>query len=211
MEAWMARYTGSVCKLCRREGQKLFLKGDRCYFKCAFERRNYPPGEHGQSREKQKDYGIRLREKQKIRRIYGILEKQFRRYFRLAERQRGVTGENLLRILESRLDNMVYRSGLASSRPEARQLVLHNHFSVNGQKVNIPSYLTNAGDVIQVKERSKSIERIERAIESAQQRGIPEWLELDQDRMQVTVRTLPTRDQVPESIEEQLVVELYSK
>ena len=207
----MARYTGPVCKLCRREGQKLFLKGERCYFKCAFERRNYPPGQHGQAREKQKDYGIRLREKQKIRRIYGILEKQFRRYFRLAERQKGITGENLLRILESRLDNMVYRSGLASSRADARQLVLHNHFTINGRKVNIPSYLTNAGDVIQVKEKSQSLERIERAIESAQQRGIPEWLELDQDRMQVTVKALPTRDQVPESIEEQLVVELYSK
>jgi len=207
----MARYTGPVCKLCRREGQKLFLKGERCYFKCAFEHRNYPPGEHGQVREKQKDYGIRLREKQKIRKIYGILEKQFKRYFRLAERQKGVTGQNLLRILESRLDNMVYRSGFASSRAEARQLVLHNHFTINGRKVNIPSYLTNAGDVIQVKEKSQSLERIERAIESAQQRGIPEWLELDQGRMQVTVKALPMRDQVPESIEEQLVVELYSK
>ena len=207
----MARYTGPVCKLCRREGQKLFLKGERCYFKCAFEHRNYPPGEHGQVREKQKDYGIRLREKQKIRKIYGILEKQFKRYFRLAERQKGVTGQNLLRILESRLDNMVYRSGFASSRAEARQLVLHNHFTINGRKVNIPSYLTNAGDVIQVKEKSQSLERIERAIESAQQRGIREWLELDQGRMQVTVKALPMRDQVPESIEEQLVVELYSK
>ena len=207
----MARYTGPVCKLCRREGQKLFLKGERCYFKCAFEHRNYPPGQHGQAREKQKDYGIRLREKQKIRKIYGILEKQFKRYFRLAERQKGVTGQNLLRILESRLDNMVYRSGFASSRAEARQLVLHNHFTINGRKVNIPSYLTNAGDVIQVKEKSQSLERIERAIESAQQRGIPEWLELDQGRMQVTVKALPMRDQVPESIEEQLVVELYSK
>ena len=207
----MARYTGPVCKLCRREGQKLFLKGERCYFKCAFERRGYAPGEHGQSREKQKDYGIRLREKQKIRRIYGILERQFRKYFHTAERQKGITGENLLRMLESRFDNMVYRSGFASSRAEARQLVLHNHFVVNGQKVNIPSYMTKAGDVIQVKERSRSIERIERAMESVQQRGIPEWLELDQDRMQVIVKTLPTRDQVPESIEEQLVVELYSK
>jgi small subunit ribosomal protein S4 len=207
----MARYTGSVCKLCRREGQKLFLKGERCYVKCALERRNYPPGEHGQVREKQKDYGIRLREKQKIRRIYGILERQFRRYFHLAERQKGVTGENLLRILESRLDNVVYRSGLASSRADARQLVLHNHFTVNGKKVNIPSYLTEADDVIQVKERSRSIKRIEDAMESAQQRGIPEWLELDRDGMRVTIKALPTRDQVSESIEEQLVVELYSK
>jgi small subunit ribosomal protein S4 len=200
-----------VCKLCRREGQKLFLKGERCYFKCAFERRNYPPGQHGQIREKQKDYGIRLREKQKIRRIYGILEKQFRRYFHLAERQRGVTGENLLRILETRFDNTVYRSGLAASRAEARQLVLHNHFTVNGKKVNIPSYSTKAGDVIQVTDKSKGIEKIQRAVEAAQQRGIPEWLELDREKMQVTVTALPARDQIPESIEEQLVVELYSK
>lgn len=207
----MAKHTGPVCKLCRREGQKLFLKGERCYFKCAFERRNYPPGQHGQIREKQKDYGIRLREKQKIRRIYGILEKQFRRYFHTAERQRGVTGENLLRILESRFDNMVYRSGLAASRPEARQLVLHNHFTVNNKKVNIPSYSTSAGDVIQVKDKSKGVEKIKRAMEAAQQRGIPEWLELDRDRMQVAVKMLPTRDQIPESIEEQLVIELYSK
>ena len=207
----MAKYTGPVCKLCRREGQKLFLKGERCYFKCAFERRNYPPGQHGQIREKQKDYGIRLREKQKIRRIYGVLERQFRRYFHLAERQRGVTGDNLLRILESRFDNMIYRSGLAASRAEARQLVLHNHFTVNGRKMNIPSYSAKAGDIIQVKETSKGVEKIQRAIEAAQQRGIPEWLELDRDRMQVTIKSLPARDQIPESIEEQLVIELYSK
>jgi small subunit ribosomal protein S4 len=207
----MARYTGPVCKLCRREGQKLFLKGDRCYFKCAFERRNYPPGEHGQVREKQKDYGIRLREKQKIRRIYGILERQFRRYFHNAERQKGITGENLIRILESRFDNIVYRSGLASSRAEARQLVLHNHFILNGKKSNIPSCLIKTGDLIQVKDSSKSIDRIQNAIEASEQRGIPEWLELDRERMQVTVTSLPTREQVPESIQEQLVVELYSK
>ncbi len=207
----MARYTGPVCKLCRREGEKLFLKGERCHFKCALERRNYPPGEHGQRRGKQKDYGIRLREKQKIRRIYGILEKQFRLYFREAERQKGVTGENLLRMLESRFDNMVYRSGLAVSRPEARQLVLHNHFTLNGGKVNIPSSLLKAGDVIQVKERSRSIQKIEMAMEAAQQRGVPEWLEVEQDKMQITVKALPTRDQVPETIEEQLVIELYSK
>jgi small subunit ribosomal protein S4 len=207
----MARYTGPVCKLCRREGEKLFLKGERCYFKCAFERRSYAPGQHGQSREKQKDYGIRLREKQKIRRIYGILEKQFRRYFRIAERQRGITGENLIRILESRFDNMVYRAGLASSRAEARQLVLHNHFTVNGQKVNIPSYATREGDVIQVKEKSRSVRKIEAAIEAAQQRGVSEWLDVDQDKMQVVIKALPTREQVPETIQEQLVVELYSK
>ena len=207
----MARYTGAVCKLCRREGQKLFLKGERCHFKCAFERRSYAPGQHGQSRGKQKDYGIRLREKQKIRRIYGILEKQFRRYFHEAERQKGVTGENLLRILESRFDNMVYRSGLASSRAEARQLVLHNHFTLNDQKVNIPSYLLMAGDVIQVKEKSRSVQKIETAMGSVQQRGVPEWLEMEPDKMQVIVKDLPTREQVPETIEEQLVVELYSK
>ena len=207
----MARYTGPVCKLCRREGEKLFLKGDRCYFKCAFERRSYAPGQHGQSREKQKDYGIRLREKQKIRRIYGILEKQFRRYFHAAERQKGITGENLLRMLESRFDNMVYRSGFASSRAEARQLVLHNHFTINGQKVNIPSCLIKAGDVIQVKEKSRSVRKIEAAMEAAQQRGVSEWLDIDQDKMQTTIKALPTRDQIPESIEEQLVIELYSK
>lgn len=207
----MARYTGAVCRLCRREGEKLFLKGERCYFKCAFERRPVPPGQHGQTRGKQKDYGIRLREKQKIRRIYGVLEKPFRRYFHTAERQKGVTGENLLRLLESRFDNMVYRSGLASSRAEARQLVLHNHFTLNGQKVNIPSYLLKEGDVIQVKERSRSLQRIEAAMESAQQRGISEWLEVDRDKMQAIVKNLPTRGQVPETIEEQLVIELYSK
>jgi small subunit ribosomal protein S4 len=207
----MARYIGPVCKLCRREGEKLFLKGDRCYFECALERRNYPPGEHGQRRGKQKDYGIRLREKQKIRRIYGVLEKQFRLYFREAERQKGVTGENLLRMLESRFDNMVYRSGLAASRPEARQLVLHNHFTLNGAKVNIPSYLLKAGDVIQVKEKSRSVQKIELAMESAQQRGVPEWLSVERDKMQSTVNALPTREQIPETIEEQLVVELYSK
>ncbi len=207
----MARYTGPVCKLCRREGEKLFLKGERCHFKCALERRNYPPGEHGQRRGKQKDYGIRLREKQKIRRIYGILEKQFRLYFREAERQKGVTGENLLRMLESRFDNMVYRSGLAASRAEARQLVLHNHFTLNGAKVNIPSCLLKAGDVIQVKEKSRSVQKIETAMAIAQQRGVSEWLNVEQDKMQVTVSALPTREQVPETIEEQLVIELYSK
>ncbi len=207
----MARYTGPVCKLCRREEEKLFLKGERCHFKCALERRNYPPGQHGQKRGKQKDYGIRLREKQKIRRIYGILEKQFRLYFKEAERQKGVTGENLLRMLESRFDNTVYRSGLAASRAEARQLVLHNHFTINDQKVNIPSYRLKAGDVVLVKEKSRSVQKIETAMETAQQRGVVEWLEVEKDKMQVTVRALPTREQVPETIEEQLVIELYSK
>jgi len=207
----MARYTGPVCRLCRREGDKLYLKGQRCYFKCTLDKRKLPPGQHGQIGRKEKDYGIRLREKQKARRIYGILEKQFKRYFRLAEREKGVTGENLLRILEQRLDNVVFRSGFASSRAEARQLVLHNHFTVNGKKVNIPSYPTKAGDIIALREKSKSISKIEESIENAQNRGIPDWLEFDRDKMQVLVRSLPTRDQIPENIKEQLIVELYSK
>jgi len=211
MEVWMARYIGPVCRLCRRENEKLFLKGQRCYFKCTLERRKLPPGQHGQIGRKDKDYGIRLREKQKVRRIYGIMERQFRRYFRLAEHIKGITGENLLRVLETRLDNTVYRSGFASSRNEARQLVLHNHFTVNDRKVNIPSYSVKPGDIIKVKENSRNISRIEDAMESAQQREIPDWLEIDQEKMQVIVRSFPTRDQIPEKIEEQLIVELYSK
>ena len=207
----MARYTGPVCRLCRREGEKLFLKGQKCHFKCTLERRKLPPGQHGQVGRKEKDYGIRLREKQKVRRIYGILERQFKRYFNLAEREKGITGENLLRILERRLDNITFRSGFASSRAEARQLTLHNHFMVNGSKVNIPSYPTKPGDVITLREKSKSIQRIEDAIGAAQQRGIPEWLEFDQEKMQVIIRSFPTRDQIPENIQEQLIVELYSK
>jgi len=207
----MARYTGPVCRLCRREGQKLFLKGQRCYFKCTFEKRKSPPGQHGQTGRKEKVYGIRLREKQKVRRIYGILERQFRRYFTIAAHEKGVTGENLLRILERRLDNVIYRSGFASSRAEARQLVLHNHFTINGRKVNIPSYPAKPGDVIVLKEKSRSILKIEDSIDAAQQRGITEWLELDQDKLQVTVRSIPTRDQITEDIQEQLIVELYSR
>jgi small subunit ribosomal protein S4 len=172
----MARYTGPVCRLCRREGDKLFLKGQKCYFKCTLDNRKLPPGQHGKIGRKEKDYGIRLREKQKTRRIYGILERQFKRYFYLAEREKGVTGENLLRILEKRLDNVVYRSGFACSRAEARQLVLHNHFVINGQKVNIPSYLTKAGDTVSLKEKSRSIAKIEDSIDNAQQRGIPDWI-----------------------------------
>lgn len=207
----MARYTGPVCRLCRREGQKLFLKGQRCYFKCALEKRKLPPGQHGQTGKKEKDYGIRLREKQKVRRMYGILEKQFRRYFSIAEREKGVTGENLLKILERRLDNVIYRTGFASSRAEARQLVLHNHFTINGRKVNIPSYPAKPGDLIVLKEASKEITRIEDAIDAAQQRGIPDWLDFDQDKLQVTIKSIPTRDQITEDIQEQLIVELYSK
>ncbi len=207
----MARYTGPVCRLCRREGQKLFLKGQRCYFKCTFERRKNPPGQHGQTGRKEKDYGIRLREKQKVRRIYGILEKQFKRYFNNAEREKGVTGENLLKLLEIRLDNVVYRSGLASSRAEARQFVLHNHFVVNDRKVNIPSYSIKPGDIIALKEKSKDISRITDSVDVAQQRGIPDWLDFDLDKMQIAVKSMPTRDQVTEDIQEQLIVELYSK
>lgn len=207
----MARYTGPVCRLCRREGSKLFLKGQRCYFKCALDRRKNPPGQHGQLREKQKDYRIRLREKQKVRRIYGILERQFKRYFRLAERQKGATGENLLRILECRLDNIIYRAGFASSRAEARQLVLHNHFTVDNRKVNIPSHPIKPGSLIRVREESGRPERIERSLEFAQQRVVPDWLEVDSQMLQILVRSYPTRDQIPEPINEQLIVELYSQ
>jgi len=208
----MSKYLGPVCKLCRREGMKLFLKGQRCFTdKCAFERRPYPPGEHGRRSSKISPYGIQLREKQKVKRIYGVLERQFKRYFRMAERQRGITGENLLRILESRLDNVVYRMGFASSRREARQLVHHGHFTVNGRRVDIPSYLVRVGDVIEVRPKSRQIERILNAIDMAQQRGAPEWIDVDYDQMKGTIKALPTRDQIMEDIQEQLIVELYSK
>lgn len=208
----MSRYIGPVCKLCRREGEKLYLKGERCYFdKCGFVKRSYAPGEHGQRSAKVTDYGRQLREKQKLRRTYGVLERQFRRYFRMAERQQGITGDNLLRILESRFDNMVYRMGFASSRKEARQLVRHGHFLINGQRVNIPSYLLKVGDVIEAREKSREILPIQRAIESAQQRGTPAWLEVDFERVRGIVRALPTRDQLPPTIQEQLIVELYSR
>jgi small subunit ribosomal protein S4 len=208
----MARYLQPVCRLCRREGEKLFLKGERCFSdKCSFEKRNYPPGQHGQKRTKLNDYGIQLREKQKVRRIYGVLEQQFKRYFQLAERQKGITGENLLRILECRLDNIVYRFGFAVSRNEARQLVRHNHFTVNGIRVNIPSYLVKQGDVIRVAEKSRELTVIRRALEASQQRGILDWLELDSDQMQGVVKAAPTRDQIPLVANEQLIVELYSK
>ena len=212
----MAKYRGPVCKLCRREGEKLFLKGERCFTpKCAFERRGYPPGQHGKSaqfrRRRESDYNRQLRAKQKARRVYGILEKQFRRYFNNAEREKGVTGENLLKLLEIRLDNVVYRSGLASSRAEARQFVLHNHFLVNDRKVNIPSFSTKPGDIIVLKEKSRDISRITDSVDFVQQRGIPDWLDFDLDKMQVTVKSIPTRDQVTEDVQEQLIVELYSK
>ncbi len=208
----MARYRESVCRLCRREGLKLFLKGDRCYSdKCAIERRNYPPGQHGQGRRKVSDYGIQLREKQKIRRIYGLLERQFHGYFVRAERKKGITGKNLLILLEIRLDNIVYRLGFSSSRNEARQLTRHGHFLVNGKTVNIPSYLLKINDAVEVKEKSRNIARIQESLETAARRGIPNWLELDKENMRGRVKAFPAREDLTMPMEEQLVVELYSK
>jgi len=209
----LARYRGSVCRLCRRENLKLFLKGDRCYSdKCAFERRAYPPGQHGQRRGgKYSDYRLQLREKQKVKRIYGVLEKQFRGYYRRAERQKGITGTNLLLLLERRLDNVVYRMGFASSRNQARQLVRHNHFLVNGKKVNIPSYSVKPGDVIEVREKSRNVAPILEAMETVVRRGIPNWLEVDKERFRGVFKALPSREDLTMPIQEQLIVELYSK
>ncbi len=208
----MARYTGAVCRLCRREGLKLFLKGERCYTdKCAIERRNYPPGEHGQARPKFSEYSVQLREKQKLRRMYGVLEGQFRRYFEMADRAKGVTGEILLQLLERRLDNIVYRVGFATSRSEARQLVRHGHFRVNGRKVNVPSFLVRPGDAISVRERSQKVTRIQEALELAQRRGIPDWLEVTPEAFAGRVKALPARSDLTMPINEKLVVELYSK
>ncbi len=208
----MARYRESVCRFCRRETEKLFLKGDRCYTdKCGVERRNYPPGEHGRGRQKQTDYGTQLREKQKVRRIYGILEKQFRNYAHMAERQKGVTGENLLRLLESRLDNVVFRMGFASSRTQARQLVNHGHFIVNGRKVTIPSFRTKPGAVIEVREKSRKILAIEDALKTVTRRGVPHWLEVDAANFRGEVKALPSREDLSDTIREQLIVEFYSK
>ncbi len=209
----MARYRGSVCRLCRRENLKLFLKGDRCYSdKCAFERRSYPPGQHGQRRGgKYSDYRLQLREKQKVKRIYGVLEKQFRGYYRRAERQKGITGTNLLLLLERRLDNVVYRMGFASSRNQARQLVRHNHFLVNGKKVNIPSYLVKPGDVVEVREKSRKVPPIVEAMETVVRRGIPNWIEVDKEKFRGVFKALPSREELTMPIQEQLIVELYSK
>jgi len=208
----LARYRGSICRLCRSEGVKLFLKGDRCYSdKCAFERRGYLPGEHGQGRKKPSDYGIQLREKQKLKRMFGLLEKQFKGYFEKADRQKGVTGTTLLVLLDKRLDNMVYRMGFANSRNDARQLVRHNHFLVNDKRVNIPSYLIEVGDKIQVREKSKKMVRILEALETVARRGVPQWLELDQKNFTGIVKALPTREDLTMPIQEQLVVEFYSK
>lgn len=208
----MARYRGSLCRLCRREGVKLFLKGDRCYTdKCSFERRPYVPGQHGRGRKRLSDYGIQLREKQKVKRIYGVLERQFKRYFEMADRMGGVTGYNLLLLLERRLDNLVYRLGFANSRRAARQLVLHGHFLVNGRKVNIPSYLARKGDEIALREKSKRIRTIQEALEAVARRGVPEWLNLDKNRCTGKLLAYPSREQIPMPVQEQLIVELYSK
>jgi small subunit ribosomal protein S4 len=208
----LARYTKSACRLCRRENLKLFLKGERCYTeKCAIDRRNYAPGQHGQNRRKFSDYGAQLREKQKVKRLYGLLENQFRNTFKEADRQKGITGEVLLFLLERRLDNAVYRLGFANSRDEARQLVRHNHFSVNQSKVNIPSYLVKPGDVIEVREKSKKVVRIQEALDGVARRGVPQWLELDKDQMKGNVKSMPTREEITIPIQEKLIVELYSK
>ncbi len=208
----MARYTDASCRLCRREGMKLYLKGERCYTdKCAIERRQYAPGQHGQRRKKPSEYGIQLREKQKAKRIYGVLERQFANYFELAERKKGITGENLLQILERRLDNTVYRLGFATSRKEGRQLVLHGHFTVNGKKVNIPSYLVNEGDVIAVKETSKKSDKFKQIIEATAGKVAPQWLEVDAENLVGKVVALPTKEDIDVPIEDHLIVELYSK
>ena len=208
----MARYTGSVCRLCRREGMKLFLKGDRCFTdKCAIKRRGYPPGQHGQRRPKHSDYGVQLREKQKAKRIYGILEKQFRTYFEKADRMKGKTGDNLLILLERRLDNVVYKLGFTQTRRESRQIVRHGHFLVNGRKVNIPSFLVRAGDVVELREKSRKIPTVNEALDAVVRKGIPPWLELDRGNFRGSVKVLPARADIQEPIQEQLIVELYSK
>ena len=208
----MARYSGSVCRLCRRENLKLFLKGERCYTdKCAIERRNYPPGQHGQARQKFSAYSVQLREKQKVKRMYGLLENQFRRTFSMAEKVKGITGEALLVLLERRLDNVAYRLGFAASRADARMLVRHGHILVNNKKVSIPSYYVRAGDVISVKEKSRQMTRVLSALEASQRRGVPEWAEVDREAFTGKVKVLPSRSDITEPINEKLIVELYSK
>lgn len=209
----MARYTEAVCRICRREGQKLFLKGERCYTgKCAIARRSYAPGQHGQGRKKVSEYGLQLRAKQKTRRYYGVLEKQFRHYYDLATKvKEGKTGENLLAILETRLDNVVYRLGWGSSRAEARQLVVHGHFLVNGKKVDIPSYLVSVGDVISISEKSRSSEKIKSLIEASGSRPVPQWLEVNAEANEAKMVALPKREDIDLEVEETLIVELYSK
>ena len=208
----MARYTGAVCRLCRREGQKLFLKGSRCYGeKCAINKREYAPGQHGQSRKKMSEYGLQLREKQKAKRYYGVLESQFEHYFELASKQAGQAGENLLRILESRLDNVVYRAGLASSRKEARQLVRHGHYTLNGHKANIPSILLKAGDVVAVTDKSRQNEKLKAVVEANSAHPVPSWIDFDAEKLTAKINQLPNREDIDLDVEEHLIVELYSK
>ena len=208
----MARYTGAVCRLCRREGTKLYLKGERCFTdKCSIKKRQYAPGQHGQGRKKLSEYGVQLREKQKARRYYGILEGQFRHYFELAEKKQGITGENLLSILETRLDNVAYRLGIGTSRAEARQLVRHGHVTVNGKKVNIPSFLVSVGDVITLKEASRGSEKIKAVLEATSGRAVPKWLDYNRDTLEAKVIAAPARDDIDLEIAEHLIVELYSK
>jgi small subunit ribosomal protein S4 len=209
----LARNLDPKCRQCRREGEKLFLKGEKCFTdKCAIEKRNFPPGQHGQRRNQRlSDYGVQLREKQKLRRIYGILEKQFRGYYAEADRQKGITGENLLQLLECRLDNVAYRMGIGASRTEARQIVRHNSILVNGKRVNIPSYQVKPGDVVQVTDASKTQLRITGALAAAELRGFPEWLDVDVKALKGTFKAKPQRDELPSTINESLVVELYSK
>ncbi|ABY92196.1 30S ribosomal protein S4 [Thermoanaerobacter sp. CM-CNRG TB177] len=206
----MGRYTGPTCRLCRREGMKLYLKGDKCYTdKCPFARRGYAPGQHGQEKKKLTNYGMQLREKQKLKRYYGVLERQFERLYEEAERMKGITGENLLQLLERRLDNVVFRLGFAASRPQARQLVSHGHIEVNGKKVDIPSFLVKPGDVISVREKSRSMELIKNNLEVS--RNVPDWLELNKDAFEGRVVSLPRREHIDLPIQEHLIVELYSK
>ncbi|MDH3325768.1 MAG: 30S ribosomal protein S4 [Gammaproteobacteria bacterium] len=208
----MARYIGSKCRQCRREAVKLFLKGDKCYTsKCAMENRPFPPGQHGQRRGRLSDYATQLREKQKVRRIYGILEHQFRLYYKEADRIKGSTGENLLQLLESRLDNVIYRMGFGVSRSEARQMVRHNAVLVDGSKVNIPSYLIKPGNVVSIREKAKAQLRIKASLDAAKQRGFSDWLSVDVDKMEGTFKQVPERSELPSDINEQLIVELYSK
>lgn len=208
----MARYTGAVCRMCRREGQKLFLKGDRCYSeKCSVGIRGYAPGQHGQGRKKTSEYGLQLRAKQTARRFYGVQENQFHHYFEIAERKPGVTGDNLLQLLESRLDNVVYRIGLASSRAEARQLVGHGHFEVNGHRVDIASYLLKAGDIVSVCEKMRSNEKIKTVAEANGSRPVPQWIDVDREKLSAKIVNLPTREQIEAPVDEQLIVEFYSR
>jgi small subunit ribosomal protein S4 len=206
----LARYRNSVCRICRREGEKLFLKGDRCFTeKCSVDRRAYPPGQHGQRRMRLSDYGVQLREKQKVKRTYGLLEKQFKNLFKKAERMKGVTGENLMALLECRLDNVVYRAGFSASRNQARQLVTHGHFVLNGRKVDIPSFIVKAGDVLEIREKSHNIVPIKAALEAGKE--IPEWMNVDATKMRAEILNLPSRDTIKMKVSEQLIVEFFSR